>query len=99
MVMKVANDFFAPELFVTYRFLSGAIVLLAVAFFVKLPKPPKKILGVDCFDGRIANCVLLSGNANLFQVHERGNGGDAQLHDADMGNDFGEIFPQRNFDD
>ena len=42
VVMKVANDFFSPELFVTYRFLSGAIVLLAVAFFVKLPKPPKK---------------------------------------------------------
>lgn len=42
MVMKVANDFFSPELFVTYRFVSGAIVLLAVAFFVKLPKPPRK---------------------------------------------------------
>ena len=54
---------------------------------------------MDCFDGRIANRVLLCGNANLFQVHERGNGGDAQLHDADMGNDLGEIFPQRDFDD
>lgn len=42
VVMKVANDFFSPELFVTYRFVSGAIVLLAVAFFVKLPKPPRK---------------------------------------------------------
>lgn len=42
VVMKVANDFFSPELFVTYRFVSGAIVLLSVAFFVKLPKPPRK---------------------------------------------------------
>lgn len=42
VVMKVANNFFSPELFVTYRFLTGAIVLLAIAFFVKLPKPPKK---------------------------------------------------------
>ena len=42
VVMKVANNFFSPELFVTYRFLSGAIVLLVVAFFVKLPKPPRK---------------------------------------------------------
>ena len=42
VVMKVANDFFTPELFVTYRFISGAAVLLAVAFFVKLPLPPKK---------------------------------------------------------
>lgn len=42
VVMKVANGFFAPELFVTYRFISGAVVLLAVAFFVKLPKPPRK---------------------------------------------------------
>ncbi|MBQ3445082.1 MAG: EamA family transporter [Selenomonadaceae bacterium] len=42
VVMKVANDFFSPELFVTYRFVYGAIVLLAVAFFVKLPKPPRK---------------------------------------------------------
>ena len=42
VVMKVANNYFAPELFVTYRFLSGAAVLLAVAFFIKLPLPPKK---------------------------------------------------------
>ena len=33
VVMKVANNYFAPELFVTYRFLSGAAVLLAVAVF------------------------------------------------------------------
>lgn len=42
VVMKVANDFFSPELFVTYRFISGAAVLLAVAFFVKLPLSQKK---------------------------------------------------------
>lgn len=42
VVMKVANDFFSPELFVTYRFVSGAIVLLAFAFLTRLPIPPKK---------------------------------------------------------
>lgn len=42
VVMKTANEFFSPELFVTYRFLSGAAVLLAVAFFTKLAPPPKK---------------------------------------------------------
>ena len=42
VVMKVANDFFTLELFVTYRFLSGALVLVAVAFIVKLPPPPRK---------------------------------------------------------
>lgn len=42
VVMKVANDFFAPELFVTYRFISGAIVLIAFALLRKLPIPPKK---------------------------------------------------------
>ena len=40
--MKVANDFFSPALFVTYRFISGTIVLLAVAMFWHLPLPPKK---------------------------------------------------------
>lgn len=42
MVMKVANDFFSPKLFVTYRFLSGALVLLAFAFWTILPLPPRK---------------------------------------------------------
>ena len=54
---------------------------------------------MDCVDGCIANRVLLRGDANLFQVHERGHGRDAELHDADMGNDFGEILPRRGFDD
>ena len=42
VVMKTANNFFTPEIFVTYRFLSGAVVLLIVASFMKLPLPPKK---------------------------------------------------------
>ncbi len=45
VVMKTANEFFTPELFVTYRFLSGAAVLLAVAFFTKLAPPPRKFWG------------------------------------------------------
>ena len=43
VVMKTANFYFSPELFVTYRFGLGAIVLVAVAIFSKLPKPPKKL--------------------------------------------------------
>lgn len=42
VVMKTANNFFTPEIFVTYRYTSAAIVLLAVAFLTKLPKPPRK---------------------------------------------------------
>ena len=38
VVMKTANFYFSPELFVTYRFGLGAIVLVAVAIFSKLPK-------------------------------------------------------------
>ena len=45
VVMKTANFYFSPELFVTYRFGLGAIVLVAVAIFSKLPKPPKKLWG------------------------------------------------------
>lgn len=42
VVMKTANTYFSPEIFVTYRFLLGAAVLLAFAYFRKLPLPPKK---------------------------------------------------------
>lgn len=45
VVMKTANFYFSPELFVTYRFGLGAIVLVAVAIFSKLPKPPKELWG------------------------------------------------------
>ena len=45
VVMKTANFYFSPELFVTYRFGLGAIVLLAVAWFSKIPLPPKKLWG------------------------------------------------------
>lgn len=44
VVMKTANDFFTPELFVTYRFTLGAAILLAVVFFAKMPLPPKKFV-------------------------------------------------------
>ena len=45
VAMKVAADFFSPELFVTYRFGLGAAVLLAFAYFTKQPLPPKKFWG------------------------------------------------------
>ena len=45
VVMKVANFYFSPELFVTYRFLLGAIVLVAAVFITKLPAPPRKFWG------------------------------------------------------
>ena len=51
VVMKTANEFFTPELFVTYRFLSGAAVLLAVAFFTKLAPPPQKFWGWIALSG------------------------------------------------
>ena len=45
VVMKTANFYFSPELFVTYRFGLGAIVLVAVVIFSKIPLPPKKLWG------------------------------------------------------
>ncbi len=45
VAMKVAADFFSPELFVTYRFGLGAAVLLAFTYFTKQPLPPKKFWG------------------------------------------------------
>ena len=45
VAMKVAADFFTPELFVTYRFGLGAAVLLAFTYFTKQPLPPKKLWG------------------------------------------------------
>ena len=44
-VMKIANEYFSPELFVTYRFTFGAAVLLIFAYIRKLPLPPKKFWG------------------------------------------------------
>lgn len=41
-VMKTANTYFAPEVFVAYRFTLGAAVLLALAYLRKIPLPPKK---------------------------------------------------------
>lgn len=45
VVMKTANFYFSPEIFVTYRFGLGAIILLAVAFITKLQPPQKKYWG------------------------------------------------------
>lgn len=42
VVMKTANTFFPPIIFVAYRFLFGALVLLSVWFWLHLPLPKKK---------------------------------------------------------
>ena len=44
VVMKTANTYFPPILFVTWRFGSGALILLAVAYWKKIPLPEAKFL-------------------------------------------------------
>jgi len=44
VVMKTANTYFPPILFVTWRFGSGALILLAVALWRRIPLPDKKFL-------------------------------------------------------
>ena len=44
VVMKTANTYFPPILFVTWRFGSGALILLAVAYWKKIPLPDAKFL-------------------------------------------------------
>ena len=44
VVMKTANTYFPPILFVTWRFSSGALILLAVAYMKKIPLPDAKFL-------------------------------------------------------
>lgn len=51
VVMKTANLYFPPVLFVTYRFASGALVLLIAAILMKVPMPPPKFLPYLIFTG------------------------------------------------
>ena len=44
VVMKTANLYFPPVLFVTYRFASGALVLLIASILMKVPLPKAKFL-------------------------------------------------------
>ncbi len=44
VIMKTANTYFPPILFVTWRFGTGALILLAVAYWKKIPLPDKKFL-------------------------------------------------------
>jgi len=44
VVMKTANTYFPPILFVTWRFGTGALILLAIAFWKKIPLPEAKFL-------------------------------------------------------
>lgn len=61
VVMKVANNYFSPEIFVVYRFWLGAAILLLVASLRKLPLPPKKFWGWIALTGvlQISLGVLL----------------------------------------
>ena len=51
VVMKTANLYFPPVLFVTYRFASGALVLLIAAILMKVPMPQAKFLPYLIFTG------------------------------------------------
>ena len=44
VIMKTANTYFPPILFVTWRFGTGALILLAFAYWRKIPLPEKKFL-------------------------------------------------------
>lgn len=44
VVMKLANDYFPPVSFVMWRFGSGALILLAVAYLRKIPLPEARLL-------------------------------------------------------
>ena len=43
VVMKTANDFFAPSLFAALRFTLGALILLAIVLVRRSPLPPKHL--------------------------------------------------------
>ncbi len=42
VVMKQANQFFSPVLFTTYRFILGAVVLLVLTYFMRIPLPRRE---------------------------------------------------------
>ncbi len=42
VVMKQANEFFPPVLFTTYRFILGAVILLGITYFTKIPMPRRE---------------------------------------------------------
>ena len=44
VIMKTANNYFPPILFVTWRFATGALILAAVAYWRKIPLPQPKFL-------------------------------------------------------
>lgn len=45
IIMKEAVHYFPPVTFVAYRFALGAVILLAVTIWLKLPVPPRKYWG------------------------------------------------------
>jgi len=57
VVMKTANFYFSPEIFVSYRFALGAAVLLAFVYFKKIPVPPKKLWGWIFLSGALQIAV------------------------------------------
>ncbi len=44
IVMKTANSYFPPVLFSTYRFASGALILLLMGFWLRLPFPERRFV-------------------------------------------------------
>ncbi len=72
VVMKTANEFFTPEIFVAYRFSLGAAVLLAVAFITKLPLPPKKFWGWIALTGVLQIAIGASIVQYCFQFLDAG---------------------------
>jgi len=44
VIMKTANNYFPPILFVAWRFGSGALILAAIAYWKKIPLPDAKLL-------------------------------------------------------
>ena len=77
VIMKTANNFFPPILFVTWRFASGALILLAVAYWKKIPLPDAKFLPWIILTGLLqislnnvaAQIGMLSISAGMACVH------------------------------
>ena len=64
VVMKVANSYFPPVQFVTYRFASGALVLLLIGLWLRAPLPPRRFWPWLFLTG----ILQISWNSALVQV-------------------------------
>ena len=64
VVMKEANLFFPPVTFSCYRFIIGALVLLAVCFLVETADTAASLLAVDRHYGIFADCRQYGSHPN-----------------------------------